>query len=358
MNDFIREGWHVWVLVPWLQTDDLTLQYYYDYSQALTELPRAFQELGLEWTWKPVTLDNYATTIELIAKSGKPHQLVFNMCDGDEINSVPGLSVVRKLEEQGLIFTGAREAFYDVTTSKITMKEAFDRAHVSTPQWLNIGTHGEDALEKMCPPVIVKPAISGGSMGISINSVVHTRAQLADQVEVLKAGCHGWNTAERGIYIERFVNGREFTTMIVGGAKRPEHATIFNPVERVFHASVPEHERFLTFDRIWEFYESEAPLQGQAALYDFAPVNDEALAKQIKELSWKAYAAVEGTGYTRVDLRLCKESSQVQVLEVNAQCGLSEDENFTDIGAILRFEKRSFSELLMLIMIDAVRESL
>ena len=41
------------------------------------------------------------------------------------------------------------------------------------------------------------------------------------------------------------------------------------------------------------------------------------------------------------------------MLEVNAQCGISEDENFTSIGAILRYAKQSFSELVVHIINDA-----
>ena len=38
------------------------------------------------------------------------------------------------------------------------------------------------------------------------------------------------------------------------------------------------------------------------------------------------------------------------VLEVNAQCGLSADENYTSIGAILRFAQASFTDLIQEIM--------
>jgi D-alanine-D-alanine ligase len=353
---FLSQSWHVWVLAPWLQTDDPTLQYYYDYSQALTELPKAFQELGLAWTWKPVTIDDFASTIDAISSAPGP-QLVFNMCDGDEINKVPGISVVKHLDRSGLIFTGARESFYEVTTSKIWMKEAFDKAKVPTPEWIQTHLDAAKALKALKPPLIVKPALSGGSMGISINSVVRNIDELEKQIEVLQKGCHGWKTAERGIYVEQFVSGREFTALIVGSSLRPDEATLYEPVERVFDASLPEHERFLSFDRIWEFYENETPLPNEAPLYNYGPVNDPLLAEHIKRLSWQAYAAVDGTGYGRVDLRLDEKTGKLLVLEVNAQCGLSEDENFTSIGAILRFEKRSFSELLTLIMMNAVRES-
>ena len=56
-------------------------------------------------------------------------------------------------------------------------------------------------------------------------------------------------------------------------------------------------------------------------------------------LWWAAYAAVGGRGYGRVDLRQDRVTGEIVVLEVNAQCGISEDEAYTSIGAILRFAR-------------------
>ncbi len=41
------------------------------------------------------------------------------------------------------------------------------------------------------------------------------------------------------------------------------------------------------------------------------------------------------------------------MLEVNAQCGLSEDEDYTSIGAILRMSNKTFSQLVIEIINDA-----
>jgi hypothetical protein len=45
------------------------------------------------------------------------------------------------------------------------------------------------------------------------------------------------------------------------------------------------------------------------------------------------------------------------MLEVNAQCGLSEDENYTSIGAILKVSNKSFTEIIMEILKDALRRN-
>jgi D-alanine-D-alanine ligase len=46
-------------------------------------------------------------------------------------------------------------------------------------------------------------------------------------------------------------------------------------------------------------------------------------------------------------------TKKLYVLEVNAQCGLSEDEDYTSIGAILRMSNKTFSQLVVEIINDA-----
>ena len=73
------------------------------------------------------------------------------------------------------------------------------------------------------------------------------------------------------------------------------------------------------------------------------------------DLSWKAYCAVGGTGYGRVDIRMDKATGKMYVLEVNAQCGLSDDENYTSIGAIVRLSNQSYTGLILHILQDAMQ---
>ena len=168
----------VWVLAPQLITDDENLDYYYDFSQSINEYTRTFSELKVDWKWQPVTINNFTTIIsEIISEkeTNKCLPVVFNICDGDEINSTPGISVVKLLQEEGLIFTGADEFFYDITTSKINMKRAFDKARVPTPEWMPIHLQNQNlngVFDALGETIILKPSISGGSMGISTKNVV------------------------------------------------------------------------------------------------------------------------------------------------------------------------------------------
>ena len=341
----------VWVLAPYLQTNDENIDYYYDFSQSIAEYSKTFKEMGIEWTWQPVTMLDYAEIINLIVeekRTGLYLPVVFNICDGDEINGTPGISVVKLLHQSGLIFTGADDYFYDVTTSKIPMKLAFEKAGVSTAKWEAI-TNVEQLLagifERLGTPLILKPSVSGGSMGLGIKNVVHNEIELQLLVNKMFEGYRGWNLTTDGLVAESFINGNEYTTLIVGAYDSPEFAVVYNPVQRVFHPSLPDEEKILSFDRLWEIYEEETPMPNDGNFYDYeAPDAD--LVDEIKKISWDAFVATKGKGYTRVDLRQDKITGKLFVLEINAQCGLSEDEDYTSIGAILRLSGKTFTELV------------
>lgn len=349
----------VWVLAPSLQTNDPNLNYYYDFTQSIAEYTKIFSDLAINWQWQPVTLQDYATVIGRILDEKEKRidtPVVLNLCDGDEINGTPGISVVRMLDASGLIYTGADAYFYTITTSKIPMKKAFDAAGVSTAAWAAIHVPADarvDLFAKMGTPLIVKPSVSGGSMGVGVRNVVDNMTDLETQVTAMFKGYRGWYLAADGLIAETFVEGPEYTTMIVGSWTEPQYCKVYNGVERVFHASLPEKEKFLSFDRLWEIYEEETPMPANENFYEYREANA-SIQKELKELSLAAFLAVKGTGYTRVDIRQDKRTGKLYVLEVNAQCGLSEDEDYTSIGAILKVNGQSFANLIMEIIGEAI----
>ncbi len=348
----------VWVLAPYLKSADANIDYYYDFSQSIQEYTTVFAQLDIPWKWQPVTMEDYVTIIdEIVAEkqAGIYFPIVFNICDGDEINGTPGISVLKYLKNKGLVFTGSDEYFYHITTSKIPMKTAFDKHNIATPNWAAIKTatdFNDNIFDKLGSPIIVKPSVSGGSMGVGIKNVVKDKNELKEQVEKMFEGYRGWDLTVDGLIAESFVVGPEYTVLIVGSYNNPDTAKIYMPVERIFHESLPDNEKFLSFDRLWEIYEEETAMPGDANFYEYA-LPDKTLIEQIQKLSWDGYAACKGTGYARVDIRLDKAANKLFVLEVNAQCGLSEDENFTSIGAILKASDKSFTSLV----IEIINES-
>ncbi len=350
-----KDNYHIWVLAPYLETEDENLKYYYDYTQSIAEYQKVFAEVGCTWTWVNVMMNNIESVISDIKNQVIKTNIALNLCDGDEINGTPGISVIEALEKNNVIYTGAKAFFYNITTSKIPMKQAFDAHHIATPAWKIIKNDADiqGVFDEIGHLLIVKPAVSGGSMGLTIKNVVDTEGAFSAVIDDIKQGYRGWKLDADGIFVETFIKGREFTVFLIGSYDDPENIIFYPPAERVFHESLPEKEQFLSFDRLWETYNEESPMPDNGFLYNYAQP-DTALIPAIKDLSIRAYQAVFGTGYGRVDIRMDNETGKMYVLEVNAQSGLSEDENYTSIGAILRFANKSFTQLIVEILEDTI----
>jgi len=347
----------IWVFAPYTQTTDANLDYYCDYTQSIAEYERVFASRAIPWEWVPVRLHNIDKVIASVLSESELTGLqpvVLNLCDGDEINGSPGVTVIKKLQNAGMVFTGADEKFFALTTSKIPMKHAFDVAGVPTPLWEIVNEKDDQIFDRLGAPLIIKPAVSGGSLGVGIKNVVYNFSELRQVVKSIKRGYRGWNLASDGVIAEQFIQGREFTVFISGSANNPENAHIYSPVERVFHPSLPPDQRFLSFDRLWEIYEAETAMPDEGNFYEYQLAPPE-LHDELKGISWAAYCATNGKGYTRVDIRLDEHSRKFYILEVNAQCGISEDENYTSIGAILKYSEKDFSGLVFEIIADGKR---
>jgi len=187
------------------------------------------------------------------------------------------------------------------------------------------------ALDVLSFPMIIKPSASYGSVGISDQSVVW------NEDEAVKQSLFLHSTVDCGVFVEKFLAGREFTALVLGDAEYG--IQVFDVVERVFDTNLSTYQKFLTFDRNWEGFS----LDGSAAS-DFEdlklsviykPAPQEAML-ELKRVAKEAYLALNGTGYARVDIRSdsFELSNNFYVLEVNSNCGISFDINST-VGEIL-----------------------
>jgi D-alanine-D-alanine ligase len=153
------------------------------------------------------------------------------------------------------------------------------------------------------------------------------------RVTALLAGEDGEFYRKSGIFAERFVDGPEFTVFVIADRRAPRGARAYPPVQRLFHSALPAHERFLSYDRYWSEYKEEPRLPEGEPFYRYgmAPAR---LRDRLAELAERAFVALHGQGYGRVDIRLEERTDTLYVLEVNANCGLSGDQE-TSVGEML-----------------------
>jgi D-alanine-D-alanine ligase len=349
----------VWTLVPyWIEETTVTSDCY-DLARYKIELAAAFQELALPWIWQVVVVGNIESVMTQIAECAtRRPTLVLNLCDGYEDTGTPGISVVKALEAARLAFSGADTRFYETSSSKLLMKRLFRQANVPTAVWEELPSEGPvtGLVERLGQPLFIKPSESSSSQGIGLRSVVRSDVEAAARRDELLHGESSLLYANDILFAEDFIDGPEFTVLLVGYWDEPDNIWSLTPAERVFDESIPESERFLSYDRYWGFYEEETPPDGGRPFYRSVATGVE-LSRVLFEIAKQAYIAVWGCSYGRVDIRLNRKTNEHQVLEVNANCGLSASLE-TTCGHILKASGKRFPQLVEKILEHALQRSI
>jgi D-alanine-D-alanine ligase len=353
-------AWHawrpdVWLFVPYYDKGGVLESPEYDLVMFHVEAASWFASLGLTWRWVPVTLNNVGAVIDAFrAAHASTPGVVFNLCDGNEVDGSPGVSIVRALEAARVPFTGSASAFYELTTYKGPMKARLVDRGVSTAPFVRLRDIAAD-IDRIATdvgyPAFIKPEVSAGSGGIALSSRVEHAAGALARVEHLLAGEDAAFYRDSGLFVERFIDGPEFTVLVVVDRSTPRGVRAYPPAQRIFHSALPAHERFLSYDRYWSEFKEESRLPEGEPFYRYgrAPAQ---YAPRLADLAERAFLAVDGTGYGRVDIRLHESIDTFYVLEVNSNCGLSGDRE-TSVGELLFLAEVPVHVLVSEILRDA-----
>ena len=349
-------AYKVFVFTPYRMTTGGPESITYGTAEFKAEVAGWMSALGAAHTWVEVTPETSAREIEKVQAEARRHPVVvFNLCDGIEVDGYPGIKTVGALEASGLPFTGSDFAFYELTTPKTLMKQRLIEKGVSTSPYVPIATpaiDGPRAGAALGYPLIIKPDVSAASFGISIKSVVHNDAACVAQGAVAIAHERDPENYYEGVFAERFIPGREFTVFCASDRSEQGGVFVYPPVERVFHSALPAHERLLSYDRYWEKYETEAALPDRAPIYRYEKAPPE-WGAALTALARDAYIALDGVGYGRVDIRRDERTGEFLVLEANCNCGLSTDGE-TSVSWILSLSGETMPRLLDRIFNDAI----
>lgn len=352
------EQWRpaVYALIPYSITDGKWDGGEYDYPAYRSEVRSWFKNLGLPYRWVPVLHGNLDKTMEKLREYFRSGDiLAFNFCDGCEKDGIPGISVVRALEDSQIPFTGASHEFFYRASSKMIMKEKLVREKVPTAPFLYIDKP-EDVSRLgsvVGYPALFKPNIASASWGIFVKSCV-TNEQAA--VDYAKWYLSDDYRKEYGLFAEKFVDGPEFTVFVLSDPESPLGVQVYPPAERHINPAFPRYERFLSYGRYWEEYSAEEtppPAGEKFVVYKSA---DPKLCDRIADTARRAYLAVNGKGYSRVDIRMEERTGELFVLEVNSKPGFSA-EGYCSLGNILRLAGLSILPLISDVLKDAFRRS-
>ncbi|KAJ3257296.1 hypothetical protein HK103_004850 [Boothiomyces macroporosus] len=278
---------------------DLLLANEFNRSEEIKQLANVFQSCNTTTIVdiREIDLENYQSVLDGLASRVDRHKLVIvNLCDGNDTDGYPGISVIQYMDRLNLAYTGSNEYFYRVTTSKPVLKKLLQNENVPTSVYFEVrpGFEQQDVESNahlLKWPLIVKPSISYASISISDSSIVENIQDAIKQAKKVLIENEG------GVFVESFLAGREFTAVVTGDKNGIK---VYPVAERVFNSKLKEKQRILAFDRYWDGYDLDGNSPGADApvlyWYELAP-ND--WQEYLQDIAKRAYLACGGSGYGR-----------------------------------------------------------
>ena len=280
------------VLQPDYSTSDVDYQNY--------DPARNISHLMPEAQVDHVLLNKLSTYKQLKELKKKNYDVFVNLCEGYLEWNVPSIDVIYFMELLNLPFTGPTSLLYD--PPKDLMKYVAYTVGINTPAFALV--ESPDCIEKECNhlqyPLFVKPVKAGDSLGIDQHSLVNNKEELMQKCTAI--------FEEYGpLLVEEYIEGREFTVMLVANADDGKTCTVFKPIEYIF----PKGFEFKTYSLKTSELHPEANI----------PCKDPVLEKHLKDAALQIFQGFGGVGYARLDFRV-NDKNEIFFLEINFTCSV------------------------------------
>ncbi|GAP14479.1 D-alanine-D-alanine ligase [Longilinea arvoryzae] len=251
---------------------------------------RIYQALrALKYDTIKIPVENSAGALKVGLRAFSPREtFVFNLCDGCGDDLQGESHVTEIIESMGFSHTGSFSETIALCTDKARIKRRLIEAGLPTPAF-GIFRH-----PAMCShlnyPVIVKPMLEDGSIGISMDSVTTNLTAMNEQIAYIT------RKYAQPALVEEFIPGRELAVSLWGN----QNVEALPIVEEDYSHILDPLEHLLTYESKWVaddyLYQNVKPT--------CPAVMNETDRRTVIETAVKTYLKVGLCDFGRIDMRL------------------------------------------------------
>jgi D-alanine-D-alanine ligase len=240
--------------------------------------------------------------------------VVFNLCESVYGNSCWEMNIPALLDLFRIPYTGSPPLTLGLCQDKGKVKDILLSQGILTPRY-KIFYRGVNPIKGNVFPIIVKPLLEDGSLGISKESVVFDDEALNRQIRYVT------EMYDQPALVEEFVDGRELNVGLL--ETNGNVGTL--PISEIDYSEFPEGiPKICGYEAKW--VEESTEYQKSKPVCP-APL-EWALQKRVEHIALKVYKLFGCRDYARVDIRLDR-NGKIYVLEVNPNPDISPNSGMT-----------------------------
>ena len=274
------------------------------------EIFEALEKLGHEPFYQ--VLDGSLPSLHAVGKCGA--DLVFNLTESFAGDDAKEMNVAAYLDLLDVPYTGAGPHANFLAQDKAVAKKMFAFHGIKTPFFATSYRGRIEHAHNIEFPLIVKPILEDGSIGIDAGAVVNSIKELMERVEYIQ------DQFDSPALMEEFIEGREIYAGVLGSYERAQVLPLVELDLSKLPKGVP---KIASYDVKFEEGTEAYRLTKSGIAEDL----DEKTTSLLNETALAAYRAVKLRDYGRIDMRLSTKG-EVYVIEANPNPWLSSKQEF------------------------------
>ncbi len=285
--------------------------------------------------------NNLENVISEIKKSDV--DLIFNVCERINNSSLLEPHAAAILDTLQIPYTGSNPFTLGLCIDKIKVKKLMAYQGIPTPKWDYAYSVNDEIDESLQYPLIVKPANTDNSIGITNDSVVTDKKQLRKQLEKVIT------ELQSPALVEEYIEGDEYDVSIIGSEEDDVRVL---PLGRAIFSELPPG--------IWHIYPYEAKW-ADSSVYDKIitqrpPKNiPKRLEQLITEIALDTYLLLDCHDYGRVEVKVDKNGNPY-VLELNPNPSINDGDLVPGVAELIGMDYGDFLEEIIRLAIKRYKD--
>lgn len=270
--------------------------------------------------------------------------IAFNVCERINESSLLEPHAASILDTLQIPYTGSNPFTLALCIDKIRVKKLLTYHNIPTPKWDYAYSISDPIRTDFKYPLIVKPANTDNSIGITNDSVVTNKRDLVKQLEKIIL------EYKRPALIEEYIEGDEYDVSILGSEEDdlrvlPLSRSIFNKMPDGYWHIFPFEAKY-----------SDSQIYKNGITVQRPPKNiSKKLSQLISEIALDTYNILDCHDYGRVEIRVDKNNNPY-VLELNPNPSINKGCCVPEVAKLVGMDYSDFIEEIIRLAIKRYKD--